>query len=102
MPHERTIATRTYVIVCGVLIALTVLTVGVSFIPLPTSAHVAAGLTIGVIKAALVALFFMHLLLSPKVTWMVVTVGGFWLGILMVLTLIEYASRNLIPYAPGH
>ncbi len=102
MPHERVIAPRTYVIVCVILIVLTILTVGISFIPLPTSAHLAAGVSIGVCKAALVGLFFMHLLLSSRVTWLVVSVAAFWVGILFVLTLADYCSRDWIPYMPGH
>src|SRR5690349_20426188 len=102
MPHERTIAPRTYDIVCSLLIVLTIATVGVSFMSLPTSAHVAAGFTIALIKAALVGLFFMHLMLSSRVTWLVAAVAGFWLGILFVLVLVESWSRNLIPFMPGH
>lgn len=102
MPHEPIISVRTYVIVCVILIVLTILTVGISFIPLPSSAHLAAGISIGACKAALVGLFFMHLLLSPRVTWLVVSVAVFWVGILFVLALGDYCSRDLIPFTPGH
>jgi hypothetical protein len=44
----------------------------------------------------------MHLLLSDRVTWLVVAIAGFWLGILLVLTLTDYFSRGLVPYMPGH
>ena len=102
MPHERTIAPRTYVIVCVVLIVLTILTVGISFFSLPTSAHLAAGLSIGAVKAVLVLLFFMHLLHSSRVTWLVAITAAFFLGILFVLTLNDYCSRGYIPFMPGH
>jgi cytochrome c oxidase subunit 4 len=98
----REISFSTYLVVCGVLIALTFLTVGISFIPLSGGWHIALGLTIAVCKAALVILFFMHALVSPRLTWVVIIVVTFWLGILVVLTFTDYLTRNLIPYMPGH
>jgi caa(3)-type oxidase subunit IV len=49
------------------LIALTVLTVLVAYMPFDTTGHLAIALLIATGKAALVALFFMHLI-SEKVT----------------------------------
>ncbi len=102
MPHGHTITPRSYVIVCAILIVLTILTVGISFVPLPSNVHLAAGLSIGAVKAVLVALFFMHLLLSSRVTWLVAIVAAFWLGVFFVLTLNDYCSRDYIPFMPGH
>ncbi len=99
---ERTISTRTYAIVCGLLILLTFLTVGVSFLELPSGWHLALGMAIAICKATLVVLFFMHLLISPRTTWLVVSISGFWLGLLLVLTLTDYCTRNLVPFMPGH
>jgi cytochrome c oxidase subunit 4 len=99
---ERMIAVRTYVIGCALLVVLTVLTVGISFVPLAGSWHLVFGLTIAVCKAALVVLFFMHVLISPRLTWIVIAVAVFWLGVLVVLTLGDYFSRGLIPFTPGH
>jgi cytochrome c oxidase subunit IV len=99
---ERLIAPRTYVIVCVLLVLLTFLTVGLSFIPLREIWHVVIGLLIGVVKAALVVLFFMHVIVSPRLTWIVILVMTFWLGLLFVLTLNDYFSRNMIPFTPGH
>jgi cytochrome c oxidase subunit 4 len=81
---------------------LTFLTVGASFIHVPPVWHLVIGLTIAVCKAILVVLFFMHVLLSDKVTWSVVLVACFWLAILLVLTLSDYVSRGLVPFTPGH
>jgi cytochrome c oxidase subunit 4 len=99
---ERTISTRTYVVVCALLVLLTVLTVGFSFAHVPPLAHVVVGLAIAGCKAALVVLFFMHVLISPRLTWIVVTVSCFWLGILLVLTFTDYFSRGMIPGMFGH
>jgi cytochrome c oxidase subunit 4 len=99
---ERVLSIRTYTLVCAVLIVLSVLTVAASFAPLPELAHLIIGLTIALCKATLVALFFMHVLFSPKVTWLVILVACFWLLILMALTLADYFNRNLVPFTPGH
>jgi cytochrome c oxidase subunit IV len=99
---QRTIAPATYVLVCVVLILLTVLTVSISFFHLPMAWHIVIGLAIGLTKATLVVLFFMHALLSDRVTWIVIVVSAFWLGILLVLTLCDYFTREMIPYMEGH
>jgi cytochrome c oxidase subunit 4 len=99
---ERLIAPRTYVLVCVLLVLLTVLTVALSFLRLPEAWHVVIGLVIAVVKAALVLLFFMHVIASPRLTWIVILVTVFWVSILFVLTLNDYFTRNMIPFTPGH
>src|SRR5690242_3305233 len=89
---EPTLPPRTYFVVFAILIALTLLTVGASFLPLgvwhaPVSAVIAAA------KVVLVALFFMHLLHGSRLTWLVVGAALFWVGILLGLTLTDYFSR---------
>ena len=56
---------KTYVGVRAVLIVSTVLTVAFSFVSLSQDWHVLGGLVIAVIKASLVAMFFMHAIHSP-------------------------------------
>jgi caa(3)-type oxidase subunit IV len=93
----------TYTIVCIVLVLLTVLTVSVSFMPVQGVWHIVIGLVIGVCKASLVVVFFMHALISPKLTWIVIAVACFWLVVLFFgLTLADYFTRGMLPYAPGH
>ena len=55
--------------------------------------NIVAALLIAVIKALLVILFFMHVRHNSRMTWVFVLAGFFWLGILLSLTLTEYASR---------
>jgi cytochrome c oxidase subunit IV len=102
MPHERMISPITYASVCAVLIVLTILTVGVSFVPVNGVWRIVIGLTIAICKASLVVLFFMHAIFSNRVTWSVIAVAGFWLGILLVLTFTDYLTRGMIPHMPGH
>jgi cytochrome c oxidase subunit 4 len=99
---ERLLSVRTYASVLTALLMLTVLTVGISFIPLAGHWHVAAGLSIAALKGGLVVLFFMHALDSPKLTWAVIAMAVFWLLILTGLTFSDYFTRGMIPGMPGH
>jgi cytochrome c oxidase subunit 4 len=99
---QRDISPRTYVTVCVLLILLTFLTLGISFLHVPGVWHITLGLIIAVCKATLVVLFFMHALVSPRLTWIVILVVCFWLSILLVLTLSDYFSRGMVPFMPGH
>ena len=59
-----------YVAVFGALLALTLVTVAMSYLHLPPAPTIALGLTIASAKAALVVLFFMHLKSEkPMVLW---------------------------------
>jgi cytochrome c oxidase subunit IV len=89
--------TRTYYSVFAALIALTLLTVSVSFLHLGPW-HTTVGVLIGVAKATLVGLFFMHLLHASRASWLAVLAGLFWLGILLTLTLSDYLSRHVLSY----
>src|SRR6516162_4671695 len=88
----------TYYIIFAALIGLTLLTVGLSFIHLGETMHLIVGLTIATTKAVLVVLFFMHLLYSTRLSWVMFLSGLFWLGILLVLTLADYLSRDVMSY----
>jgi caa(3)-type oxidase subunit IV len=99
---ERSLTPMTYMIVLAVLLVLTVGTVAFSFAPVAGIWHIVFGLVIGTCKASLVVLFFMHALISPRLTWIVIAVAVFWLGILFVLTLGDYFTRGMIPNLLGH
>jgi cytochrome c oxidase subunit 4 len=94
---EHLIPPRTYYTVFAALIGLTALTVSASFLNLGPY-HTAVGLAFAVAKASLVALFFMHLWYSTRVTWLVAAAGLFWLGILIALTLSDYLTRPWLTY----
>jgi cytochrome c oxidase subunit 4 len=94
---DRVSSPATYAGVFGALIGLTVLTVGMSFLDLGAW-HTAAGLTIAAGKALLVVLFFMHLLYSKSLIWIVAGGALFWLGILLVLTMADYLTRDWLSY----
>jgi cytochrome c oxidase subunit IV len=100
--QEHAIKARSYVIVCVLLILLTFLTVGLSFVQFEGRWHIIIGLTIALCKATLVVLFFMHVLISSRLTWIVIAVSCFWLLLLLGLTLADYVTRGMLPFTPGH
>jgi cytochrome c oxidase subunit 4 len=76
-----------------VLLALTLTTYLAAFLNIGPL-HVPVALAIAATKAALVTLFFMHLWGSTRLTWLVVSAGVVFLGILFSLTLSDYWSRD--------
>ncbi len=84
---------RFYVLIWGILIALTATTVVVAEIELGQW-NIVVALTIAVIKACLVVLFFMHVKESSNLTKLVVIAGLFWMAILFGLTFNDYLSRG--------
>jgi len=86
---------KTYVGVLVALLILTGVTTGVAYINLGAMSTVVA-LSIAVCKMLLVALFFMHIRHSDKLTKLVVLGGLMWLGILLLLTLTDFATRDWI------
>ena len=83
---------RTYYLIFLTLMVCTAITVAVAFVDLgPLNAVVA--MTIAVLKATLVVLFFMHVKYSTRLTWAVVLGSVFWLGILLVMTAGDYLTR---------
>jgi cytochrome c oxidase subunit 4 len=99
----RKLSPQTQFAVLFALLVLTAFTLGVSFLDIPARWHMAAGLSIAVLKASLVVLFFMHVIHSPAATRIVIVIAVFWLvAVLIALTMSDYATRGSIPFAPGH
>ncbi|HEX2445331.1 MAG TPA: cytochrome C oxidase subunit IV family protein [Vicinamibacterales bacterium] len=96
---EHIVPRSVYYAVFVTLMVLTGLTVWVAYLDLGFL-NVAVALGIAVTKAALVVLYFMHVRYSTRLTWVVVSSGFFWLGILIVLGLSDYLSRGWLPQ-PG-
>jgi cytochrome c oxidase subunit 4 len=97
---ETLVKKRTYFWVWVALICLTGLTGGISFINLGEWST-AIAMAIAVIKALLVATFFMHLLYEKqKVVWIWSAVGIIWLSILILQTMDDYVTRGFLT-VPG-
>ena len=86
---------RTYVLVLLALLVLTAATTLVAFVDLGNFSVLAA-LGIAVCKMLLVALFFMHVRHSTKLTKLVVLGGLVWLFILLMLTMSDFVTRGWI------
>ena len=86
-------AYRTYIIVCTLLLVLTGVTVGVSYLHLGIM-NVAVALLIASVKAALVALYFMHLRFENRLVWAFATVPLFFLALIILGTLADTMFRN--------
>jgi len=90
---EKIVSMKTYGIIFITLVVLTIVTYRVALIDLGVFNAVVA-LTIAAIKATLVALFFMHVRWSPRLTRLVIAGSLFWLLILLGLTLADYIARG--------
>jgi len=93
--HQHIDSAMTYVWVWLALICLTVATTAVAFVDLGPFSVVAA-LVIACCKMLLVALFFMHVRHSTRLTRLVVMGGMLWLAILLLLTLGDVMSRGWV------
>jgi cytochrome c oxidase subunit 4 len=83
----------TYYAIFGALMALTALTVYVAFQHLGWL-NFPVAITIALLKASLVVLFFMHVKYSSKLTKLLVASTFFFLACLFGLTMTDYMSRG--------
>jgi cytochrome c oxidase subunit IV len=83
----------TYFAVFGTLLVLTGLTAGAAYAPMPSAWHTPVALAIAAAKATLVLLFFMHLLYSPRLNWLIAFGSLLWLSIMLTLTFADYLTR---------
>lgn len=97
---------RAYQLVFLALLALLILTVSAAFLPMDrifgsARAEVWArrltlsiAMTIAILKALLIVLYFMHVRYAPRVTWAFAGAGFLWLAIMLSLTFGDYLTRN--------
>jgi len=95
MTHQA-VPVKVYAAVFAALLAFTVTTVAVSKIDLGEFNFIAA-MTIAVIKATLVVMFFMDVRRATSLTKLFVGAGLFWMAILIVFLLSDYLSRGWPP-----
>ena len=92
---EHIVSTRVYFTIYAILMVLTATTVSVAFIDLGRLNNVVA-LTVAVSKALLVILYFMHVRYGSRLTWLVLSAGFAWLGILIAFTLSDVLTRGWV------
>ncbi|QDU98101.1 cytochrome C oxidase subunit IV family protein [Lignipirellula cremea] len=91
MSHH-VVSVKTYLIVFAVLLVLLVLTVAAAQIEHGVL-NLTVAISIAVVKATLIALFFMHLRYNSAVIRLAAAAGFFWLAILLVITMSDYLTR---------
>jgi cytochrome c oxidase subunit 4 len=82
-----------YFAVFAALMILTVLTVWVSRIDLGHGMNTFVAMAIAIVKALVVILWFMHVIHSPRLTWIVVICSFLWLAVMFVLFYSDYLTR---------
>lgn len=83
---------RKFLLVFAALMALLGATLGLAYVDLGAF-NLALALAIALAKAALVVVFFMHLLDSDGLAWVALGASLTWVAILFGLTFSDYASR---------
>jgi cytochrome c oxidase subunit 4 len=97
--QHRDESLKTCVIIYALLIALLVLTVAAADIDFAAHGYAVLNIVIAMIiatvKAVLVVLFFMHVRLSSRLTWLFASAAFFFLGLLLVFTILDYNARPI-------
>lgn len=95
-PEEVKQHVRAYVIVFVALMALTLITVSVSYLHLGVVASVIIALTIATVKGSLVASYFMHLISEKKLIYATLIFTVFFFLALMFFTFFDGSRRLLL------
>ena len=90
---EHIVSRKVYVAIFLALMVGTTVTVLAAFQDFPGPLNVIIAMTIAVVKATLVVLYFMHVRYSARLIWVIVASALFWMGILFALTFSDYWTR---------
>ena len=94
---EHIVHPRVYITIFLVLMLGTGLTVLAAFRDFPGPLNAVVAMTIAVVKATFVILYFMHVRYSSRLIWLVIAAALFWLVILFALTISDYWTRSWLP-----
>ena len=83
---------RIYIVVFVALMALTIITVAVSYLDLSTPMAIAVALFIATIKGSLVACYFMHLISERKLIYAVLAITVFKFIALLALPVFTHSN----------
>ena len=84
---------KTYFMIFGALMVLTVITVGVSYVHLPVAMAIIVALVVATIKGSLVALYFMHLVHERKVIYCVLALTVVFFIFMMFVPLVDELDK---------
>ena len=89
---------RVYVMVFSALAVLTVVTVAISYLDLPTGYAIGVAMVVATVKASLVALYFMHLISEEKViVWLLVLCAAFMVFLFLLPLGVDIGMAPLWP-----
>jgi cytochrome c oxidase subunit IV len=88
---------RVYITVFVALMALTVVTVAISYLHLPTAMAITVALLVATIKGALVACYFMHLISERKLILAVLVLTIVFFVALLALPVVTHSNGYWIP-----
>lgn len=91
--HDIKKHVRVYISVFIALLALTVVTVAVSYLHLDVTAAVFIALTVAIIKGSLVASYFMHLISEKKIIFAALILTVVFFAVLMALSLFSHSDQ---------
>ena len=94
---EHIVYPRVYISIFLILMAGTGLTLIAAFQDFPGPLNAVVALTIAVVKATFVVLYFMHVRYSSRLIWLVIAAAIFWLAIMFALTISDYSTRSWLP-----
>ena len=93
--HEHHVSVGTYLLVFAALMVLLVVTVLAAIIDLGPLG-IAVALTIAVVKAVLIVLYFMHVRYSSRLIWLFSLTTFFWVAIMIGFVFTDYLTRPVL------
>ena len=90
--HDIDRHVRVYIIVFAALMALTLVTVAVSYLHLSTPMAIAVALFVATIKGSLVACYFMHLISEKKLIYVVLAITVVKFVVLLALPVLTHGN----------
>jgi cytochrome c oxidase subunit IV len=94
---EHIVQPRVYIVIFLALMLGTGLTVVAALKDFPGPLNVVVAMTIAVVKATLVVLYFMHVRYSSRLIGLIICAALFWMVILFALTISDYWTRIWLP-----
>lgn len=94
--HEQHASIGTYTVIYAWLVILMLVTIGAWVLNLGAF-NILIALTIAIVKAILVIMYFMHVKYSGRMVWVFSGAAFLWLGIMLALTMSDYLSRKWVP-----
>ncbi|HEV7516220.1 MAG TPA: cytochrome C oxidase subunit IV family protein [Thermoanaerobaculia bacterium] len=89
--------TKLYIMVFAALMALTVITVAVSYLHLPPHLAILVALMIAGIKGSMVAAYFMHLISEKKAIYAILALTVAFFIVLMLMPSLSHWDQRMMP-----